>query len=157
MTIQTLENMLRACALDLKGMLEEHLPLVEFAYNNSYQPSIDMSRYEALYERRRRTPICLEQVRDRRLLSPEIVHIITEMIQLIRKKIWVAQSRKKSYADNKRKLEFKVGDHVFLRVSSSKGVIRFGKKGKLSPRYIRPFEILDRVGAVAYRLYPSVV
>ena len=76
-----------------------------------------------------------------------------DKVQLIRQRLLAAQSRQKAYADQRRrKLEFIVGDHVFLRVSPLKGVLRFGKRGKLSPRYIGPFEILDRVGAVAYRL-----
>ncbi|XP_020262522.1 uncharacterized protein LOC109838495 [Asparagus officinalis] len=92
-------------------------------------------------------------VGERRLLGPEIVQITTEKIQQIRERLRIAQSRQKSYADNRRrKLEFEVGDHIFLRVSPTKGVMRFGRKGKLSPRYIGPFEILERVGAVAYKI-----
>ena len=72
---------------------------------------------------------------------------------MIRKRLLTAQSRQKSYADRrKRHLEFAVGDHVFLRVSPKRGLMRFGRSGKLSPRFIGPFEILDRIGAVAYRL-----
>ncbi|KAJ8774323.1 hypothetical protein K2173_011195 [Erythroxylum novogranatense] len=93
-TIQTLEGMLRACVMDFKGAWDEHLPLVEFAYNNSYHSSIQMAPYEALYGRRCRTPICWDDV----------------------------------------------------------GVMRFGRKGKLSPRYVGPYEILERIGPLAYRL-----
>uniref|UniRef100_A0A2N9III7 Reverse transcriptase n=1 Tax=Fagus sylvatica TaxID=28930 RepID=A0A2N9III7_FAGSY len=129
-TIQTLEDMLRACILDLGGRWDDHLPLVEFAYNNSYHSSIEMAPYEALY-----------------------MVITVDKIKLIRGRMKAAQSRQKSYADKKRrKLELEVGDHVFLKVSPWKGVARFGKKGKLSPRYVGPFEILERVGPVAYRL-----
>ena len=139
--------------LDLKGSWETHLPLIEFAYNNSYHSSIEMAPFEALYGRRCRSPICWNEVGERKLLGPELVQLTTEKIQLIRERLLAAQSRQKSYADNRRRdLEFQVGDHVFLKVSPSKGVMRFGKKGKLSQRYIGPFEILDRVGNVSYRL-----
>ncbi|XP_059627120.1 uncharacterized protein LOC132269918, partial [Cornus florida] len=86
-------------------------------------------------------------------LGPNIVLETTEKIKLIRQRLLTAQSRQKSYADKRRRsLSFEVGDHVFLRVSPRKGLMRFGKSGKLSPRFIGPFEILDRVGEVAYRL-----
>ena len=83
------------------------------------------------------------------------VRITTEKVPLFRDRLKTAFSRQKSYADPKRKdVQFSVGDHLFLKVSPMKGVIRFGKKGKLSPRYVGPFEILDRVGNVSYRLAP---
>ncbi|EOY08667.1 Retrotransposon protein, Ty3-gypsy subclass, putative [Theobroma cacao] len=152
-TIQTLEDMLRACVIDLGVRWEQYLPLVEFAYNNSFQTSIQMAPFEALYGRRCRSPIGWLEVGERKLLGPELVQDATEKIHMIRQRMLTAQSRHKSYADNRRRdLEFQVGDHVFLKVSPTKGVMRFGKKGKLSPRYIGPFEILDKVGTVAYRL-----
>uniref|UniRef100_A0A2N9G313 RNA-directed DNA polymerase n=1 Tax=Fagus sylvatica TaxID=28930 RepID=A0A2N9G313_FAGSY len=152
-TIQILEDMLRACAIDFRGSWEEHLPLVEFAYNNSYQASIQMAPYEALYGRKCRSPICWDDIGERKMLGPEIVQHTVDKIQLIRERLRSAQSRQKSYADTRRrKLEYQVGDHVFLRVSPTKGVMRFGIKGKLSPRFIGPFEVLERVGEVAYRL-----
>jgi hypothetical protein len=152
-TIQTLEDMLRACILDLRGRWDDHLPLVEFAYNNSYHSSIEMTPYEALYGRKCRSPICWDEVGERKLLGPEIVQITVDKIKLIRGHMNAAQSRQKSYKDKKRrKLELEVGDHVFLKVSPWKGVARFGKKGKLSLRYVGSFEILERVGPVAYRL-----
>ena len=152
-TIQILEDMLRACAIDFRGSWEEHLPLVEFAYNNSYQASIQMAPYEALYGRKCRSPICWDDIGERKMLGPEIVQHTVDKIQLIRERLRSAQSRQKSYADTRRrKLEYQVGDHVFLRVSPTKGVMRFGIKGKLSPRFIGPFEVLELVGEVAYRL-----
>ena len=151
--IQTLEDMLRLCVLDFQGSWESHLPLVEFAYNNSYQASIGMAPYEALYGRECRSPLCWTEVGDKALIGPELVQMTTEKIKLIQQRIRTAQSRQKSYADQRRReLEFEIGDHVFLKVSPMTGVSRFGKKGKLAPRYIGPFEILEKVNTVAYRL-----
>jgi hypothetical protein len=152
-TIQILEDMLKACVLDFKGSWIHHLTLVEFAYNNSYQASIKMAPYEALYGRRCRSPICWDEVGERKILGPEIVLKTCEKIELIRERLRVAQSRQKSYADTRRRdLEFEIGDMLFIRVAPMKGVMRFGKKGKLKPRYVGPFEILERVGPVAYKL-----
>ena len=139
--------------LDFKGSWEEHLPLAEFAYNNSYQATIGMAPYEALYGRRCRTPLCWDEVGERRLLGPELIRVTTEKVKLIQQRILTAQSRQKSYADkDRRDVVFKEGDFVFLKISPWKGVMRFGKKGKLSPRYIGPFEVLRRIGEVAYEL-----
>ena len=152
-TIQTLEDMLRACVLEFKGSWDRHLPLMEFAYNNSYQSRIEMAPYEALYGRKCRTPLCWDEVGERKLLGPEIVQVTTNNVKVIRNRLKIAQYRQKSYADNRRRdLEFQVGDQVFMRISPWKGVLRFGKKGKLSPRYMGPYEIVERIGAVAYRL-----
>nr|GEU29596.1 putative reverse transcriptase domain-containing protein [Tanacetum cinerariifolium] len=125
-TIQTLEDMLRACAIDFGGNWDTHLPLVEFSYNNSYQSSVKYAPFEALYGRKCQTPIA-----------------------------WAETTRdcQKSYADNRRKpLKFSVGDKVLLKVSPWKGVVRFGKRSKLSPRYVGPFEVVKQVGPIAYRL-----
>ncbi|KAL0549271.1 hypothetical protein IC582_013752 [Cucumis melo] len=152
-TIQTLEDMLRACVLQLKGSWDTHLPLMEFAYNNNYQSSIGMAPYEALYGRPCRTPVCWNEVGERKLVGPELVQITTINIKLIRENLRKAQDRQKSYADKRRRnLEFQVGDQVFLKLSPWRGVIRFGRKGKLSPRYIGPYQITERVGPAAYRL-----
>ena len=145
--------MLRAYAVDFAGGWDSHLPLVEFAYNNSYHSSIEMAPYEALYGRKCRSPLCWEEAGDREPLGPDLILETTEKVRLIQQRIQTAHSRQKSYADPKRKhLEFAVGDHVFLKVSPMKGVMRFGKKGQLSPRYIDPFEIIGRVGVMAYEL-----
>ena len=145
--------MLRACVMDFQGSWSEHLPLAEFAYNNSYQPSIGMAPYEALYGRPCRSPNCWIEAGESRLYGPDIVQETTEKIKLIRERLRTAQSRQKSYADRRRRpLEFKVGDWVFLKVVPRKGIFRFGKKGKLAPRFIGPFEIIRRVGEVAYQI-----
>ncbi|GKB27681.1 putative reverse transcriptase domain-containing protein [Tanacetum coccineum] len=129
-TIQTLHDMLRACVLDFAGSWDVHLPLVEFSYNNSYHSSVRCAPFEALYSRKCQSPIMWTEVGDGQLIRPELV-----------------------YANKRRKpLEFSVGDYVLLKVSPWKGVIRFGKKGKLAPRFVRPFEIIEKVGPVPYQL-----
>ncbi|GJS63062.1 putative reverse transcriptase domain-containing protein [Tanacetum coccineum] len=115
--------MLRACVIDFGKGWERHLPLVEFSYNNSYHASIKAAPFKALYGRKCRSPVCWAEVGDR------------------------------SYANIRRNpLEFQVGDRVMLKVSPRKGVIQFGKRGKLNPWYIGPFKILERIGLVAYKL-----
>lgn len=142
--IQILEDMLRACVIDFRDGWESKLPLLEFAYNNSFQVSIGMAPYEALYGRKCRTPVLWEEVGEQLILGPEILTRTVGIVAKIRERLETAQSRQKSYADQRRRdLEFGEGDHVFLKVSPMKGVVRFGKKGKLSPRYIGPFMILD--------------
>ncbi|GKC03775.1 putative reverse transcriptase domain-containing protein [Tanacetum coccineum] len=152
-TIQTLEDMLRACVIDFGKGWGKHLPLVEFSYNNSYHASIKAAPFEALYGRKCRSPVCWAEVGDVQLTGPEIIHETTEKIVQIRQHLQAARDRQRSYANIRRKpLEFQVGDHVMLKVSPRKGIIRFGKQGKLNPRYIGPFKILERIGLVAYKL-----
>jgi len=112
-----------------------------------------MAPYEALYGRRCRTPVCWNKVGERKLSKTELIEQTQDTITKIREKLRAAQDRQKSYTDVRRQpLEFNVGDHVFLKVSPLKGSIQFGQKGKLAPRYIGPFEVLQKVGPVAYRL-----
>ncbi|GJT85404.1 putative reverse transcriptase domain-containing protein [Tanacetum coccineum] len=152
-TIQTLKDMLRAGVIDFGKGWVNHLPLVEFSYNNSYHASIKAAPFEALYGRKCRSPVCWAEVGEVQLTGPEIVQETTEKIVQIKQRIQATRDRQKSYADLKRKpMEFQVGDSVMLKVSPWKGVVRFGKRGKLNPRYVRPFKVLEKVGAVAYKL-----
>ncbi|GJT99048.1 putative reverse transcriptase domain-containing protein [Tanacetum coccineum] len=152
-TIQTLEDMLRACVIDFGKGWVNHLPLVEFSYNNSYHASIKAAPFEALYGRKCRSPVCWAEVGEVQLTGPEIVQETTEKIIQIKQRIQAARDRQKSYANLKRKpMEFQVGDRVMLKVSPWKGVVHFGKQGKLNPRYVGPFKVLEKVGAVTYKL-----
>lgn len=152
-TIQTLEDMLRACIIDFGKGWEKYLPLAEFSYNNSYHTSLKAAPFEALYGQKCRSPIGWAEVGDSQLTGPELILETTEKVTQIRDRLQAARDRQKTYADQRRKpLEFQVGDKVMLKVSPWKGVIHFGKRGKLNPRYIGPFLILERIGPVAYRL-----
>ncbi|GJZ99285.1 putative reverse transcriptase domain-containing protein, partial [Tanacetum coccineum] len=119
-TIQTLEDMLRACVIDFGNGWVRHLPLVEFSYNNSYHAIIKVAPVEALYSRKCHSPVCWAEVGQVQLTGLEMP------------------------------MEFQVGDRVMLKVSPWKGVVHFGKQGKLNPRYVRPFKVLEKIGSVAY-------
>uniref|UniRef100_A0A8R7PHD5 Tf2-1-like SH3-like domain-containing protein n=1 Tax=Triticum urartu TaxID=4572 RepID=A0A8R7PHD5_TRIUA len=145
--------MLRACALDFGGSWHEHLPLAEFSYNNSYQSSIKMAPFEALYARKCISPVCLSEDTGSKEFWTTYIGDQRHVIDIIRDRLKITQSRQKSYADLKRRTwEPQVGDMVYLRVSPTRGIKRFGVKGKLSPRYIGPFKILSQKETVAYEL-----
>ena len=151
--IQVLEDMLRGCVLDFPGNWDRYIPLMEFAYNNSYQSSIGMAPYEALYGRRCRTPMCWTEMNEHKIIGPELVKDTEENVQIIQQRLKAACDRQRSYANLKIKdIEYEVGDKVFLKESPWKKILHFGRKGKLSPRFIGPYEVLERVGPVAYRL-----
>ncbi|GKA00813.1 putative reverse transcriptase domain-containing protein [Tanacetum coccineum] len=140
--------MLRACVIDFGGSWDTHLPLAEFSYNNSYHSSIRCAPFKALYGRKCRSPVLWAEIGESRLIGPELVQETTDKVILIKERLKGARDHQKSYADNRRKpLEFEVGDQVLLKVSPWKGVVRFGKKGKLAPRYVGPFKILERIDA----------
>ena len=148
-----LEDMLRATVVEFGGSWEDYLPLCEFVYNNSYQASIQMAPFEALYGRPYRSPACWAEPEDRVTVGPEIVIDHTEKVRQIRHRLQAAQDRQKKYFDQyHRGLEYAKDDFVYLKVSPRKGQQRFGMKGKLAPRFIGPFKIKNRVGKVAYEL-----
>jgi hypothetical protein len=112
-----------------------------------------MAPFEALYGRRCQTPLNLSQPGEREIFGPDLVTEAERKVKLIRKNLEAAQARQKSYHDKRRKpLQFEVGDFVYLKVSPTKGVQWFGIKGKLAPRYIGPYEIVEACGLVAYKL-----
>jgi hypothetical protein len=136
--------MMRACALDFGGSWHEHLPLAKFLYKNSYQSSIKMAPFEALDGRKCISPVCWFEDKSNKDFKPNYIKDHQVVIDIIRDRLKIAQSQQKSYANLKtRKWEPQVGDMVYLRVSPTRGVKRFGVKGKLSPRYIGPLEILS--------------
>jgi hypothetical protein len=150
-TNQILEDMLRACALQDQSGWDKRLPYAEFSYNNSYQASLKMSPFQALYGRRCRTPLQWDQPGEKQVFGLDILLEAEENIKMVRENLKIAQSRQRSYADTRRReLSFEVGDFVYLKVSSIRGVRRFGVKGKLAPRYVGPYQILARRGEVAY-------
>jgi hypothetical protein len=152
-TNQVLKDMLRACAIQYGTSWDKCLPFAEFSYNNSYQASTKKSPFEALYGRKCRTPLYWDQIGERQVFGPHIIADAEQLVQQVRENLRVAQTRQKSYADVRRRdLTFAVDDHVYLKVSLMRGICRFNVKGKLAPRYIGPFKVLERKGEVAYRL-----
>jgi hypothetical protein len=141
-TNQVLEDMLRACALQHRGSWDKSLPYAEFSYNNSYQASLKMSPFKALYGRKCWTPLYWDRTGERQSFGPELIQEAEEQVCITRENMRVAQTRQKSYDDNRRRpLEFEEGDHVYLKVSPLRGMKRFKVKGKLSLYYIGPFQI----------------
>nr|CAH66331.1 H0813E03.8 [Oryza sativa] len=150
---QILEDILRACVLNFGKTWDKSLPYAEFSYNNSYQASIQMAPYEALYGRKCQTPLLWDQVGESQVFGTDILREAEVKVRTIQENLKVAQSRQKSYADNRRRnLEFAVDNFVYLRVTPLRGVHRFQTKGKLAPRFVGPFRIIARRGEVAYQL-----
>ncbi|WVZ97431.1 hypothetical protein U9M48_042971 [Paspalum notatum var. saurae] len=145
------QNMSQRCDT-CRRVKAEHRDL-QFSYNNSYQASLKKSPFEALYGRRCRTPLFWNQTGEKQVFGPDLIKDAEQQIKMVRENLRVAQSRQKSYADVRRRdLTFKVDDFVYLKVSPMRGIRRFNMKGKLAPRYIGPFKIVERKGEVAYKL-----
>jgi hypothetical protein len=141
-TNQILEDMLRACALQDKLGWEKRLQYAEFSYKNSYQASLKMSPFQALYGRNCQTPLRWDKPGERQVFGPDILLEAEENLRMVRENLKTSQSRQRSYADTRRReLSFDVGDYVYLKVSPIRGIKRFEVKGKLAPRYIGPYQI----------------
>jgi hypothetical protein len=139
--------------MDKPSKCEDYLHLVEFAYNNGYQGSLKMSPFEALYGRKCNTPVIWDNTADREIVGPEFLKEMEEKMLKIKKNLKVVQDKKKIYADkNRTHREFKVGDHVFLKVKSNRISLRLGNFSKLAARFCGPFEILEMIGPVKYML-----
>jgi hypothetical protein len=150
---QILEDMLRVCALQYERSWDKSLPYAKFSYNNSYQESLKMASFEVLYGRRCQTPLFWSDTGEWKVFGPDILQEAEKQVRMVRENLRVTQSRQKSYADHRRReLSFKVGDFVYLKVSTMRGLRRFKVRGTLTPRFIGPFKILEKRGEVAYQL-----
>ena len=139
--------------IDYEGSWDSHIPLVEFVYNNSFQSSIGMAPYEALYGRKCRTPLCWTELSEKKVIGPDLIQETKENVKMIRERLKVANDRQKSYADVKRKdIRYEIGEKVFLKVSPWKKVMRFGKNGKLNPRFIGPYEVIEKKRRVKWHI-----
>ena len=137
--------------IDFKGSWDDHLPLIEFAYNNNYHSSIQMDPYELLYGHRCRSPNYWFEIGESAWIGRHCVLYAMEKVQLIIHRLKTTQNCQKSYVDlRRRELDFHVDDWVFLKVSPMKGEMRFEKKRKLTPRYVGPYKIFKTVGKVVY-------
>jgi hypothetical protein len=145
--------MLRACALQYGRSWDKSLLYAEFSYNNSYQENLKMAPFEMLYGRRFQTPLFWNETGERKVFRPDILQEAEKQVRMVRENLRVMQSRQKSYADHRRReLSFEVGDFVYLKVSPMRGLHHFNVRGKLAPRFIGPFKILEKRGEVAYQL-----
>jgi hypothetical protein len=139
--------------MEYPGSWDKNLPWAEFSYNNSYQGSLKMAPFEALYGRQCRTPLNWIEPGEKAIFGPDIIVEAESMVRRIQENLKVIKLRQESYANKRRRpLQFEAEDHMYLNISPMKGMKRFGVTGKLSPCYIRPFPILEKCGNVAYKL-----
>eukprot|EP00253_Pinus_taeda_P019441 PITA_19441 len=145
--------MLRACVMMKPTQREEYLHLVEFAYNNGYHSSTQLSPFEVMYGQKCHTPSSWGRPEDRLRIGPEMLKEMEETVKRVRTNLKAAQDRQKSFVDRRRRFrEFQVGDHVFVRIQPRRSTLQWSGCAKLAPRYFCPFQILARVGPVAYQL-----
>jgi hypothetical protein len=150
---QVIEYMLRMYVMDKPSKWEDYLHLVEFSYNNGYQSSLNMIPFEALYGRKCNTLVSWDNLADRIIIGSEILREMKEKMIKIKQNLKASQDRRKNYDDKGRThREFKVGDHVFLKVNAKRSSLRLGNCSNLAARYCGPFEILEMIGPVAYIL-----
>jgi hypothetical protein len=150
---QILEDMLRSCALQYGRSWDKNLLYADFSYNNSYQESLKMTPIEMLYGCRCRTPLFWNETGEQKVFGPDILQEAEKQVRMVSENLHVTQSRQKSYTDHRRReLSFEVGDFVYLKVSRMRGLHRFKAQGKLAPRFIGPFKILEKRGEIAYQL-----
>jgi hypothetical protein len=148
-----IEDILRTYVMDKPLKWEDYLHLVEFPYNNGYQASLNMIPFEALYRKKCNTPVSWDNPADRTIVGPEFLKEMEDQMIKINKNLKVTQDRQKIYADNNRThKEFKVGDHVFLKVKTNMTSLKLRSCAKLGARFCGPFEILERIGPVAYMI-----
>jgi hypothetical protein len=144
---------MRAWVLEHQGSWDQNLPWAEFSYNNSYQDSLKMAPFKVLYGHRCCTLLNWIEPGDKVIFGLDLVKEAEATIRRIQDNLRATKSCQETYANKMhRPLEFEVSDHVYLKVSKMKGVKRFGMKGKLAPRYIGLFPILEKCGNVAYKL-----
>jgi hypothetical protein len=150
---QVLEDLLRACVLTYGSDWEKSLSYAEFSYSNNFQASLKIAPFEALYGRKCRTPLMWSKVGERTFFGLATIVEAEENVAKVRENLKIAQSRQKSYADlNQRDVPFEVGEYVYLRVSPLRGTKRFHIKGKLAPRYVWLYLIIQRIRKVSYKL-----
>jgi hypothetical protein len=148
-----LEDMLRACVMEYPSSWDKNLPWAEFSYNNNYQESLQMAPFEALYGRQCHTPLNWIEPGEKAIVGPDIVVEVEATTRRMLENLKIAKLRQESYTNKRRRpLQFEARGHVYLKVSSMKGVKRFGVRGKLSPHYIGPFPIREKCGKVVYKL-----
>jgi hypothetical protein len=135
---------MRACALQYGRSWDKSLSYAEFSYNNSYQESLKMASFEMLYGQRCQAPLFWNKTGEQKVFRPDILEEVEKQVRMVRENLHVAQSRQKSYDDHRRgELSFVVGDFVYLKVSPMRGLHHFKVRGKLTPRFIGPFKILE--------------
>jgi hypothetical protein len=150
---QILEDMLRACALQSGRSWDKSLSYAEFSYNNSYQESLKMVSFEMFDGCRCQTPLFWNETGERNVFGPDILQEADEQVRMVRENLCIVQSRQKSYAGHRRiQLSFEVENFVYLMVSAMRGLRHFKVRGKLAPRFIGPFKILEKRGEAAYQL-----